>query len=123
MTTLILSCGLRQSGNESLGKYDDTKTLVPLSFGARVWAWEPQSVSTSATLTGTAGSLMSKTRMPSQLLCIVAVWLTEVKVLLLRPESTLSTSRSPSTEMSFCAPGQTTCVTIVGSDSSLMSRR
>ena len=76
---------------------------------------EPQAVSTAATYCGAAGLLMSKTLMPSQEFFSVA------DCEALAQESVDSTRMSPRTEMSFCEPGHTTCVTRVGAVGLLMS--
>ncbi len=75
---------------------------------------EPQGVSTAATYSGEAGSLMSKTRTPSHAALLLAGSPVLAHDASERLESTLRISRSPHTEMSFCAPVHTTWVTCSG---------
>ena len=86
----------------------------PLCPGASVWVCEPHGVSTAATYCGLAGSEMSKTRTPSQASSRSRAGWCSAQESSLRLESTLRTSRSFQTEMSFCEPGQTTWATTFG---------
>ncbi len=82
--------------------------------GTRVWVWEPQAVSTDLMYRGFRLSLMSKILMPSHEDFSVAGCETLLQESSLREESVERKSRSPSTEMSFCPPGQSTSVTFFG---------
>ncbi len=118
----IPSCGGRQSGNDSLGAYEETYTYTfLLPSGTSVCVWEPQAVSTAAMYLGCRLSLMSKIFMPSQEDFSVAGWEVLEQESSLREESVERKSRSPETEMSFCEPGQRTCETVLGFFGLLMS--
>ena len=82
--------------------------------GTSVWVCEPQAVSTAATYFGLRLSLMSKIFMPSQEDFSVAGCVALLQELSLREESVERKSRSPETEMSFCEPGQSTWLTVLG---------
>jgi hypothetical protein len=90
--------------------------------GTSVWVCEPQSVSTAVTSCGLAGSVQSKTRMPSHESLIVADWNTLFSHAdVLREESVDVKNRLPQTVTSFCAPGQCVLLTTFGLPGALMS--
>ncbi|CAM5424874.1 hypothetical protein SCALM49S_08495 [Streptomyces californicus] len=117
----IPSCGGRQSGNASLGEYEETYTYTFLPSGTSVCVWEPQAVSTAAMYLGCRLLLMSKIFMPSQEDFSVAGWEVLEQESSLREESVERNSRFPETEMSFCEPGQRTWETVFGFFGLLMS--
>src|ERR671918_1559663 len=90
--------------------------------GTIVCVCDPQSVATDLTRLGFVGSLMSKTRTPSQAPGVEAVVFVALQPSSVWGVSTDTNSRSPHTETSNWPPlhgSNATCVALAGSETSI----
>src|ERR671918_1839917 len=90
--------------------------------GSSVWVCDPQGVGIDATCTGAVMSLMSNTRIPSNIPGVEAVTPVLLQAPLLCGESTDWNRRLPMTDTSLCGPLQAKSVTTCGASGSDTSR-